>query len=305
MHHDAAFEATAESGGARHAFSLLWRDKFALAAALFLLVVALCAIFGPWLVADTASAINLRARNLPPFSLERGWFYVLGADALGRSMVARLIVGSQNTLAVAGAAVLLAMAIGAALGLVAGYKGGWLSNLILRLADIVLSFPSLLLALIVLYALGASVANVILVLAVTRIPLYLRTARAEVLEIRERVYVSAARVLGARPRRLIWRHIAPATLPTLINLATLDFAAVMLSESSLSFLGLGMQPPEVSWGLMVAEGQDYLSTAWWLSFWPGLAITLTAMSANLLANWVSIVSDPVQRWRLEARATHG
>jgi peptide/nickel transport system permease protein len=165
----------------------------------------------------------------------------------------------------------------------------------------VMSFPSLLLALIVLYVLEPGVTNVILVLAITRVPIYLRTTRAEVLEIRERTFVTAARLMGASPWRLVWKHIRPTVTPTLITIATLEFAFVMLSESSLSFLGLGIQAPEFTWGAMVAQGQSYLGTAWWVAFWPGLAITLTAMSLNLLANWVRIVSDPVQRWRLETR----
>jgi peptide/nickel transport system permease protein len=142
---------------------------------------------------------------------------------------------------------------------------------------------------------------VVLVLAITRVPIYIRTTRAEVLEVRERMFVTAARVMGASSLRIIWRHILPTVLPTLTTVATLEFALVMLSESTLSFLGLGIQPPAFSWGLMVAQGQNYLGSAWWLAFWPGLAITLTATALNLLANWLRIVSDPVQRWRLDAR----
>jgi peptide/nickel transport system permease protein len=284
----------------RRALQLLWRDKFALASACFLLFVALVAIVGPILLGSNATTINLLARNAPPFSLNRGWLYVLGADSLGRSILARLAVGSRNTLGIASAAVLTSMVVGALLGLVAGYRNSWLSNLIMRAADVAMSFPSLLLALIVLYVLGGSnVWNVILVLAVTRVPVYLRTCRAEVLEIRERLFVAASRALGARPRWLIFTHILPIVMSTLWTLATLNFAIVMLSESSLSFLGLGLQPPEISWGVMVAEGKPYLGQAWWLCFWPGLAITLTAMALNLLAGWIRLASDPVQRWRLE------
>lgn len=281
--------------------AMLWRDKFAFFSACFLLLMLLCAVFGPMLLTKQATMINLRARNVVPFLLETGWINILGTDSLGRSILARIVVGSTNTFLVAGSAVVFALLIGTLLGLTAGYRGGWLANVIMRLADVVMSFPSLLLALIVLYALGASLANVILVLAITRIPLYLRTSRAEVLELRERMFVTAARVLGARSSRLVLRHIAPLTVPTLVTIATIDFAGVMLSESSLSFLGLGIQPPSISWGLMVAEGQPYLTTAWWLSFWPGAAIALTALAFNLLASWLRVLSDPTQRWRLEKR----
>jgi peptide/nickel transport system permease protein len=283
----------------RQAFLLLWRDKFALVSALYLGLTVLCALFGPALLEDLATKMNLRGRNAPPFTLENGWLYVLGADALGRSILARIIVAAQNTLAVAAAAVALAMTVGGTLGLIAGYRGGWLGEVIMRAADVIMSFPSLLLAVVVLYMFEPRVANLVLVLAVTRIPVYLRTTRAEVLEVRERMFVSAARVMGASPLRIVLRHIAPIVLPTLITVATLDFAFVMLAESALSFLGIGIQPPEITWGLMVAQGRNYLQIAWWLAFWPGLAIMLTTLALNLLAGWLRIATDPVQRWRLE------
>jgi peptide/nickel transport system permease protein len=283
----------------RQALFLLWRDKFALVSALYLGLMVLCALLGPALLEDVATKMNLRGRNAPPFTLEHGWLYVLGADALGRSILARIIVAAQNTLAVAAAAVALALAIGGTLGLIAGYRGGWLGEVIMRAADVIMSFPSLLLAVVVLYMFEPRVANLVLVLAVTRIPVYLRTTRAEVLEIRERMFVAAARVMGASPLRIVLRHVAPIVLPTLITVATLDFAFVMLAESALSFLGIGIQPPEITWGLMVAQGRNYLQIAWWLAFWPGLAIMLTTLALNLLAGWLRIATDPVQRWRLE------
>jgi peptide/nickel transport system permease protein len=293
--------AVAEPSAWRQSLGLLWRDKFAFVAVLFLILVVLAACFGPWLFGPTATKINLLARNAPPLSTHLGWHYVLGADSLGRSILARIIVGAQNTMMLAGCSVIAALLIGSLLGFIAGYRNDWTGSIIMRLADILMSFPSLLLAMIVLYVLTPGVANVILVLAITRIPIYLRTTRAEVLEIRERTFVVAARVMGASPWRIVWKHIRPTVTPTLVTIATLEFAFVMLSESSLSFLGLGIQAPEFTWGAMVAQGQSYLGTAWWVAFWPGLAITLTAMSLNLLANWVRIVTDPVQRWRLETR----
>lgn len=279
--------------------SLLWRDKFAFLGALFVLLVVVFALFGPMLLDDVATRMNLRMRNLPPFSIEKGWLFVLGADALGRSILARIVVAGQNTMAVAAAAVVAAMIIGGTLGMLAGFVGGWFGNVVMRLADMIMSFPSLLIAMIVLYVLEPRVANLIVVLGITRMPIYMRTARAEVLEIRERLFVSAARVMGASRWRIVGRHIAPIVLPTLTTIAALDFAFVMLAESSLSFLGIGIQPPEISWGLMVSQGKNYLQAAWWLSFFPGLAIMLTALSLNLLASWIRIALDPVQRWRLE------
>ncbi|WP_197731870.1 ABC transporter permease [Rhizobium ruizarguesonis] len=281
--------------------TMLWADKLAFFAALFLLIVLLCALFGPFLLEGIATKQNLRGRNAPPFDITRGLLYVLGADALGRPLLARVVVAAQNTILVAAAAVLASSVVGTALGLVAGYSRSSAAQWIMRLGDVIMSFPSLLLAVIVLYMLEPSVTNIVLVLAITRIPIYLRTTRAEVLEVRERMFVQAAKVMGASYWRIVFHHILPVIFPTLVTIATLDFAFVMLAESSLSFLGIGIQAPEITWGLMVAQGRPYLTNAWWLSFWPGLAIILTTLSLNLLSNWLRIALDPTQRWRLEMR----
>lgn len=280
---------------------MLWADKFALCAAVFLMVILLLAIIGPSWLGDLATKQNLRGRNAAPFNWERGWVWWMGADALGRPLLARIIVATQNTLMVAAGAVAISAVVGTVLGLVAGFSSPRINQVIMRLADVIMSFPSLLIAVIVLYVLGSSILNLMLVLSITRIPVYLRTTRAEVLEIRERMFIQAARVMGASSKRIVFRHILPVVLPTLTTLATLDFAYVMLAESALSFLGIGIQPPEITWGLMISQGRQYLTNAWWLSFWPGLAIILTTMSLNLLSNWLRITLDPVQRWRLEMK----
>jgi len=150
----------------------------------------------------------------------------------------------------------------------------------------------------VLFVFSPSAANIVLILAITRIPIYMRTARAESAELQSRTFVDAARTFGTKPNSIILRHVIPVVTPTLLTLATLEFCFVMLAESSLSFLGIGIQPPDVSWGLMVAQGRQYLQTAWWLSILPGLAIVLTAVAANVLAAWMRIATDPAQRWRL-------
>ncbi|GAB1478868.1 ABC transporter permease [Paracoccaceae bacterium] len=298
--------AKPEPGRLAILLGMLWRDKFACCAALVLLVTVIAALIGPVFLTEAATAMNLRARNVPPFELDRGLAYILGGDSLGRGILPRIIVATQNTMMIAAAAVLSSLVIGTVLGLIAGYRGGWVGDVILRLTDILMSFPSLLLAMVVLYVFDPSIGNVIFVLALTRIPIYLRTTRAEVLEVRTRMFVTAALVAGAGPLRIILRHILPIIAPTLLTIATLDFAFVMLAEASLSFLGLGVQAPEVTWGVMVAEGRNYLANAWWLAFWPGLAITLVTMSLNLLSNWLRVVTDPVQRWRLERRMpNHG
>jgi peptide/nickel transport system permease protein len=287
--------------GAGLMLRLLGRDPLAVASLTFLLIVVLCAVLGPWLLGDSGTRPNLRLRNAPPFDLGQGWLYVLGADALGRSMLARLIVASQNTLAIATASVAVSMVLGGALGLLAGYGRPWVGEVVMRLTDIIMSFPSLLLAVVILYMFEPRVLNIVIVLAITRLPVYIRTTRAEVLELRERAFVNAARVMGASPTRIAIRHILPMVFSTLLTIATVEFAYVMLAESGLSFLGIGIQPPEATWGLMVAQGRNYLATAWWLAFFPGLAIVLTTLSANLLSSWLRIAADPLQRWRLEGR----
>nr|WP_244483745.1 ABC transporter permease [Rhizobium sp. Root482] len=292
--------STRTPGNLRQLTIYLRRDKLALCAAFFLLLLIVCVVFGPLLVGEAAGKLGLRQRNLAPFSLEQGFIYILGADTLGRPILARLIVGAQNTLGIAAAAVFFSMFVGGMLGLVAGYSERWYSHVILRLADVVMSFPSLLLALIVLYTLGPSMTNLVIVLAITRMPIFIRTARAEVLELRERMFVSAALAMGASSGRILFRHIAPLVLPTLVTIAAIDFATVILAESSLSFLGLGIQPPDFTWGAMVANGRGYLASAWWIAFWPGLAILLTTLSLNILASWARTVADPLQRWRLQS-----
>lgn len=278
-------------------FRLLAKDPSATLAALYLLLLVVATLLAPIFLRGAATEVHLDVRNAPPLA-SRELLYLLGADSLGRSMLARLLIASANTLLIATSAVLLAVSIGVVLGLVAGYARGWAETLFMRLADIIMSFPSLLLAVVVLYVLEPGLVNLILILGVTRIPVYARVVRAEVLEIRERVFVEAVRGLGGNPFRIVVKHILPVVFPTVLAVATLDFAIVMLAESALSFLGIGIQPPDVTWGLMVAQGRNYLNTAWWLTFFPGLAIMSTTLAANVLSNWLQIATDPVQRWRL-------
>ena len=277
---------------------MLLNDRVAACAAGVLALVFLTALLGPWLMGDLATRIDLDNSNQPPFTLAHGWAGILGTDPLGRSMLARLIVACQTTLSVAIPAVVISAVIGSMIGMWAGYHRGWRETLAMRVADVIMSFPSLLLAVVVLYVFSPSAANIVLVLAITRIPVYLRTARAESAELSSRVFVDAARTFGASGTSIITRHVVPIVLPTLLTVATLDFCYVMLAESSLSFLGIGIQPPDVSWGLMVAQGRTYLHSAWWLSFFPGLAIVITTVSATILAAWARIATDPGQRWRL-------
>lgn len=287
-----------QGAGQPHWWRLLLRDKPAFMAAIVLLIAFGCAVIGPFVVGKQARHQDLYVGARRPFTLHDGWLYVLGGDSLGRSVLAQLIVGSRTTLAVAVFAVLLACLVGSVIGMWAGFHRGWRETVAMRLADIILSFPSLLLAIVVLYVFSPKSSNVVLVLAVTRIPVYLRTARIESAELRSRLFVDAARIFGARGWAIIRRHILPTVLPTLLTVAALDFSLMMLAESALDFLGVGIQPPGISWGLMVSQGRDEMQTAWWLAAFPGLAIVITTVSATLLASWVRLASDPDQRWRL-------
>lgn len=275
--------------------SMLRQDRVALVAAIWLVLIAAVALIGPDLVGKAATAIDLRARNAPPFDFSRDWMHWLGSDSLGRGILARIVLAARTTLGISVASVIVSLAVGGMLGVVAGLSRGLLGRVIMRAIDVIMSFPSLLMALIVLYVLGPAPEHIVIVLAITRLPVYVRTARAEVLEIRERAFISAARVMGAGQFHIAVRHVAPLVLPTLLIIGSLDFAYVMLAESALSFLGMGVQPPSITWGLMVAEGRAYLNTAWWLAFWPGLFIMLTALAANLLASWFRIANDPTLR----------
>lgn len=282
-------------------FTLLLRDKFATVAAIVLVVIILTSLIAPLLVSDLAQKPDLPNRNLPPFSIDQGWQFILGSDAIGRSMFARMMIAGGTSLGVSLAAVVVAGIIGTAWGIWAGYHRGWRESVSMRIGDIIMSFPSLLLAVVILYIFAPSAANIVLVLAITRIPIYLRTARAETAELRTRMFVDAARNFGASPTTIMGRHIFPNVLPTIVSLATLEFCYVMLAESSLSFLGIGIQPPDVSWGLMVAQGRQYLADAWWQSVLPGVAIVITTVSANVLAAWLRLATDPGQRWRLQQK----
>jgi peptide/nickel transport system permease protein len=275
-------------------------DKAVLAACIFLIVLTFAAIFAGVIAPYDPAAQSLKLRNDPPLTIVEGETlpHLLGTDVLGRDQLSRLIYGARISLAVGLASALISGIGGVLLGLIAGYYRGSVDDLIMRLVDLQMAFPSLMVALLVLYAIGAGTWKVILVLAVTRWMVYARVTRAMVLSSRETAYVEAAHSTGCSNGRILFRHILPNLVSPLLVLATLEVATMMLAEASLSFLGLGIQPPETSWGLMLAESRSYITTAWWLVAFPGLAIFLTALSLNMLATWARTVTDPVLRWRV-------
>jgi peptide/nickel transport system permease protein len=278
----------------------LLREKPTLLAVIFLLALIFAAIFAPLVVPHEPEAQSLMLRNMPPMTdaeADGALPHVLGNDQLGRDLVSRLIYGARISLAVGVAGAVFSGLVGVTLGLIAGYYRGIVDDIIMRLVDTQMGFPSLMTALLVLYVLGPGVWKVILVLAVTRWMVFARVTRGLVLSLREEVFVDAARTTGCSDRRILFRHILPNLLSPLIVLVTLEVATMMLTEASLSFLGLGIQPPQSSWGLMLAQGRAYVTTAWWLVTFPGLAILFTALSLNLIATWIRAVTDPVTRWR--------
>jgi peptide/nickel transport system permease protein len=269
-------------------------SPLSVAAVVWLLFVIAVAIIGPPFVVDEANRQNFAMRFFEPFQLDKGFAFVLGGDSLGRPILLQLIVGARTSMTIAFFAVGISAILGYAIGLVAGFFGGWLDNALLRIADILHTIPSLLLALVILFVLEPSIFNLIVVLGITRIPVYLRTARALTLEIRERVFVEVARSAGATNWRIMTRDIAPLVLPTIRTLAMLEVATVILASASLTFLGIGLQRPDVDWGMMVADGRAYLKVAWFVTVFPGIVIVVTALAANIFSNWLRAVEDPAQ-----------
>ena len=276
----------------------LLRDKVTFSALLLVIVVVGASIGADYITPHDPYAQSLMLRNeglMTPS--DQGLPHILGTDALGRDQLSRLIYGSRISLTVGSASVLVSGVFGTVLGLLAGYYRGRVDDVIMRVVDVQMGFPSLLLALVILYGVGAGFVNVVIVLAVTRWMVYARVTRSLMLSLRESPFVDAARAIGCSDRRIIFRHMLPNLLSPLLVLATMEVATVILTEASLDFLGLGIQPPESSWGLMLAQGRQYITTAWWLVTFPGLTILLTMLSFNLLATWIRAITDPVQRWR--------
>jgi peptide/nickel transport system permease protein len=216
----------------------------------------------------------------------------LGTDPLGRDIWSRMLWAADVSLGIAAVSVLIAMSLGVLLGLMAGYYGGLLDILVMRVADVQLSFPYILLAIAVMALLKPSLLNLVLLLALPGWMVYARTVRASVLGLKQREFVEAARALGASDRRLIFRHLAPNVLAPVIVLSSFQVAQVIIAEASLSFLGVGVQPPIPSWGAMLSQGREYLSSAWWLGTFPGLAIIISVLATNLFGDGLRDALDP-------------
>jgi peptide/nickel transport system permease protein len=269
------------------AWRRLLRSRRASVGLAILICVFLVALFAPWLAPYDPLEQHLLERRQPP-SMQ----HPLGLDELGRDNLSRIIYGARLSLQVGSATVLLAVAVGGVLGIVAGYWGGWPGSLIMSLMDVMLAFPTLLLAIAVVVVLGRGLTSVIYAIAFTAIPTYARLMRVGIVSTKERDYVLAARSIGASPMRLLWRHILPACLVPLLAQATLGVGTAILEAAGLSFLGLGAQPPTPEWGAMLGQGRGAIFAAPHIVLFPGLAIMLTVLGFNLLGDGAQSVLDP-------------
>ncbi|MBP1775229.1 MAG: peptide/nickel transport system permease protein [candidate division NC10 bacterium] len=276
-----------------------WRKAplFVWASAAFMVVVVLAAIFAPLVAPYDPTQQSLRERlKAPTMFPEAGrQRHLLGTDQLGRDILSRIIYGSRVSLIVGFAAVLIGGAIGGSLGLLSGYAGGMVDEIVMLLVDAQLAFPFILLAIGIIAVLGPSFGNLIVIVGLSGWVTYARLVRAQVLTVKEREYVLAIRGLGGSTWRILASHIVPNTLAPFLVVTTLELARTILLESTLSFLGLGIQPPTPSWGGMLNEGRSYLDSAWWISALPGLVLMLTALVVSRVGDWLRDVLDPTLR----------
>ena len=271
----------------------LARRRTALFGLIVVTLVIATALAAPWLSPFDPAGQDIGHRLKPPgWRDASGALHPIGTDHLGRDLLARVIFGAQPALLVASAAVLISGVLGMITGLLGGYFGGRVDDVLMRLADVQLAFPFILLAIAVIGVLGPSLPTIIVVIGVSSWVVYARVVRAAVLTLREREFVQAALALGAGDGRVLLRHILPNAFASWLVVATLDMARVIVLESALSFLGLGVQPPTPTWGGMLADGRVYMTTAWWLATFPGLAILVTVLGISLFGDGLRDTLDP-------------
>jgi peptide/nickel transport system permease protein len=280
----------ADRRGARILVRRFARNRLAAAGLVVFGLVALLALLAPWVAPQSPVRTDFAAYLRPP-----GPRHLMGTDELGRDVLSRVIFGARASLEAGIIAVGLAIGAGVPLGLAAGFYRGPLDDALMRLTDAMLSFPQLMLALAVAAVLGPGLGKAMIAIAVVLTPVFMRLMRAQVLTEREREYVDAARAMGASDRRIIWRHLLPNSVAPIVVQGSLSVAGAIITEATLSFLGLGTQPPTPSWGSMLNAAQQYLTQAPWLSFWPGLAIAVTVFSVNVAGDGIREVWDPRTR----------
>lgn len=255
-------------------------------------LVVMAAIFAPYLAPYDPNQQNLIGRLKPPGTVSRNVHYWLGSDELGRDLLSRIVHGARVSLVVAFASVILSGTVGTTLGMIAGYRRGLVELAVMRVVDVFLSIPAVLLAIITVAVLGPSLFNVVLVLALTRWPRYARVAYSQTLSVATMPYVRLAALMGAGALRILFRHILPNIVGAVCVVATLEFGLMILFEAGLSFLGLGVQPPTASWGAMLSTGRNYVATAWWVATLPGLCLFVLVLAVNLTGDAVRDRLDP-------------
>jgi peptide/nickel transport system permease protein len=266
------------------------------AAGVFIAVLAVVATVAPWLAPHNPERGSLRARlTAPTLEAADGRAHPLGTDHLGRDVLSRMIFGTRVSLVVGFAAVAVGGLVGGVLGLLAGFRGGWVDEVVMTVADAQLAFPFILLAIGIIAVLGPSFPNLIIVVGLSGWVTYARVLRSQVLSLRRREFVDAILGLGGSVPRVLLRHILPNVASTLMVIATLELARAIVLEATLSFLGLGIQPPTPSWGGMIHEGREYLDTAWWISVFPGVILMLTSLVVSRTGDWLRDVLDPTLR----------
>jgi ABC-type dipeptide/oligopeptide/nickel transport system permease subunit len=289
----ARLDVVTEPAASRATLKRLWRLKWALVAAAITLAIVASAVLAPWIAPHDPLSVNIRHRLAPPAWMEGGASqHLLGTDPVGRDLLSRVLYGGRVSLVVGVAAVTVSATIGVLMGLVAGYFGGRLDWIITTLVNVMLTFPFVLFALAVIAVLGPSLPNMIIVLGIADWPLYTRVIRAETLAIREREFITAGRALGMSHSRIVFGQILPNLVSVIVVIATLQVARVIILESFLSFLGLGVQPPTPAWGNMLGEGRVYMLNSWWIATFPGLAIFVTTLAINLVGNGLRDWLDP-------------
>jgi len=276
----------------QHTMNVIVRDPLSLASTIVLLIFILIAIFAKQVAPypeEGAGKTNVDNTMLAPSSQ-----HIFGTDRLGRDMLSRVIVGSRSALIVPIGVVAFAVLLGAPLGAIAGYKGGWIDETIMRITDLFLAFPSLLLAMAIVSALGRGLENAAIALVISWWPWYTRLVRGVTISLRRRYFVEAARAIGVSDWVIILRHILPNTISPILVQATVDMGTVILAMGGLAFLGLGTQPPNPDWGLMVSEGRSFILEQWWISTFPGIAIFVVVLAFNLLGDTLRDIFDPRQ-----------
>jgi peptide/nickel transport system permease protein len=291
--------ADARAGLRSGAVELL-HDRAGLFGFFVIVILIVVAIFAPLIAPQDPSAQDLLNRLEPPF---HSWAHPLGTDAIGRDMLSRLIYGSRISLEVGAFVVAIAGSLGTTFGLLAGYFGGKVDSFVMRVVDTQIAFPGLLMALLIIAVIGPSLRSLVIVLSIDGWMVYARVTRGVTASLRQEPFVEAAELIGCRSRRVIFRHVLPNLTSPVLTLGVLEFARVILAEAALSFLGLGIQPPAVSWGLMLADGADYLFSAWWIVSLPGIGIALVVLGINLFASWLRVTSDPHARDKRFASGT--